>query len=233
MLKSIDRKAISKAILKSQHCQRNFDLSQTISDEDLELLKTAVTQCPSKQNVAFYKAHFVFDRKLIEAIHSSTDGFGLQDKEGKFFKKSQTNSQTLANLLVLFESIDVVNEDKHHESRNTETKKLVEGQADSATLEILRKDRDQCVGVAAGYLNLTASLLGYATGCCSCFDEQKVQKIVGAKGKILLIMGIGFKDTSRNRREHHLDKNFIFPSFKKQAISLHLLGRQEGVKQIS
>ena len=56
---------ISKAIIRSQHCQRNWDLSKSIPKEDLDLLVTAATECPSKQNVAFYKAYFITNRQII------------------------------------------------------------------------------------------------------------------------------------------------------------------------
>ena len=44
---------IIKAIHRSQHTQRNYDLSKTIPVEDIKTIITSATQCPSKQNVAF------------------------------------------------------------------------------------------------------------------------------------------------------------------------------------
>ena len=60
---------VKKAIIKSQHCQRNFDLSQTMPEEDIDLLVHAVTNCPSKQNIAYYKVHVITDSNDIRAIH--------------------------------------------------------------------------------------------------------------------------------------------------------------------
>jgi len=45
---------IVKAIHRSQHTQRNYDLSKSIPIEDIKTIITSATQCPSKQNVAFY-----------------------------------------------------------------------------------------------------------------------------------------------------------------------------------
>ena len=45
---------IEKAVHKSQHCQRNWDLSRSIPEEDLQVIETAITACPSKQNYIFY-----------------------------------------------------------------------------------------------------------------------------------------------------------------------------------
>ena len=211
----ITHKTIRKAILKSQHCQRNFDLSRDIPEKDIELMKTAISQCPSKQNLAFYKAYFIFDRSIIESIHTYTKGFGIDPEN------YQTNSQTLANLLVVFTESPLT------EVRNEESLSIVgKGKTDKDDLFIVRKDRDQAVGIAAGYLNLTASLLGYSTGCCACFDKGKIQTLLKTQETPLLLMGIGFRDFSRNRRQHHKDKDFIFPTFQKQTVEIHTIGQQ-------
>ena len=212
----INHKTIRKAILKSQHCQRNFDLNKEIPKEDIELMKTAVAQCPSKQNLAFYKAYFIFDRATIENIHKHTKGFGVNPEN------YQTNSQTLANLLVVF--TDTPHTDFVKNEQVVSLKK--EEPIDKDYLSTLKRDREQAVGIAAGYLNLTASLLGYHTGCCACFEKDQVKSLLRIKNDPLLLMGIGFKDFSRNRRQHHKDKSFIFPAFKKQAVEIHTIGQQ-------
>ena len=99
---------IEKSIHKSQHCQRNWDLSREIPTEDLETIKIAATQCPSKQNESFYKVVFVHDRDTINKIADCTKGFytssqypykanatGMDDE-------LQINTQVQANLLVAF-----------------------------------------------------------------------------------------------------------------------------------
>ena len=48
------RLSIDKAIRASQRCQRNWDLTQVIAEEDVKTLQTAVTQCASKQNDVYY-----------------------------------------------------------------------------------------------------------------------------------------------------------------------------------
>ena len=78
-------------------------------------------------------------------------------------------------------------------------------------------------GISSGYLNLTASMLGYSTGCCLCFDEEKVRSILDVDEQVLLLMGIGFKNPNKNRRVHALDDNKIFNSFKKEEISVNFI----------
>lgn len=199
---------IKKSVIKSQHCQRNWDLSKEIPAEDLDTIETAITQCPSKQNIKFYKPYMIQDRNIIEQIHACTDGFIINGK-------SETNSQTLANLLVVFVQDSSY---KGNVRRNVET----------ANLELLesnhRLNRDKLisVGIAAGYCNLTATMLGYSTGCCSCFDSTKIKEILGTKEEILLLMGVGYPDETRNRREHHSHKDFVFPTFDKDLKATRL-----------
>ena len=100
------REMLKKAIHKSQHVQRNWDLSKSIPEEDLEMIKEAITGAPSKQNVTFFKPYFITDRDKIEAVHRETPGFYIEDgKQGAKAPNGNrltTNTQTLANLLIVF-----------------------------------------------------------------------------------------------------------------------------------
>lgn len=198
--------SIKSCIIKSQRCQRNWDLSKTISEEDLDILETAVTLCPSKQNIVFYTPYFIQNRELVNQIHDATDGFTINYET----KESCTNSQSLANLLVLFvENREWINS----KYRNEDTLK---SQLALKETETVKNDKLLSIGVAAGYLNLSASILGLSTGFCSCFDNEKIKEILNIKNNILLLIGIGYPDEQRNCREHHLDNRFIFPSFLKK-----------------
>jgi len=204
----VDKKAITKAIIRSQHCQRNWDLSKQIPQEDLDILETAVSQCPSKQNVAYYKAIFVTDRDKIERIYETTDGFvkNFQTNE------TVTNSQVLANLLIVFAESD-------EEPKENIFGDVFVPSKDLEKPEDLLKDKYMAVGIGAGYANITASMLGYSTGCCACFDPAQVAEILGIDTHVHLLMGIGYKDEARPRREHHAE-DFVFPTKKKQNIQV-------------
>ena len=69
----------------------------------------AVTECPSKQNVGFYEAHFITNRDVIEAMHDTTKGFSYpkDDGNGGLEMGYQTNSQVLANLVVVFTKVPI------------------------------------------------------------------------------------------------------------------------------
>lgn len=220
-----DNNKIAEIIIKSQHCQRNWDLTKSIPIEDIDLLVTAVTQCPSKQNVAFYKTHFITNREIIEAIHAQTFGFGKYSDSGFGTNNTRimeytTNSQTLANLLVVFEEYEL--------SKNPI---VLDDQTDIDEQQLLKnnenlkrdkeRDREMAIGVAAGYLNFTAHLMGYSTGYCACFNIDMIGKILGLDGKPLLLVGIGYSDPDRDRLVHHSDTNFIFPAIRKQPIPVN------------
>jgi nitroreductase len=220
---------LKKAILKSQRCQRNWDLSKEIPKEDLEVIETAVTNCPSKQNVTFYKPYFITNREQIEKIHASSMGAYTIDRETK---KGQynTNSQLLANLLVvLVEDYDQSQFNRNPHIKTYFNQNLLDPEYDQEVfhsggdpkevtqqmIENFKRDRNVAVGIAAGYMNLTASMLGYSTGCCQCVSQEVVKEMLGVEGEILLIMGIGYSDPDRPRREHHLEPNSIFKTLSK------------------
>ena len=128
---------LKNIIEQSQRTQRNWDLNKSVKEEDIELFKTAVSHCPTKQNRVWYNVVIIKDRNIIEKIHNTTDGFDYP------VGTSTTNTQTLANLLVVF------NADKDNRERvNTDYNSYV----------------DTSIGIASAYLNLTAHLLGYKTG---------------------------------------------------------------------
>lgn len=210
---------INKAIIRSQHCQRNWDLSRTIPQEDMEVLVNCVAECPSKQNVAFYKAHFITNREIIEALHETTRGFDTPTG-------METNPQTLANLLIVFEANNFAPELKDRKKQSVQTRDvMINGMAGASeeNLKFLRRDAEVALGIAAGYLNVVASLMGYATGCCSCFDGDAVHKILNLENSPLLLMGIGYKDPNLNRRVHHKNHDFVFNSNKKQPIKVNFI----------
>jgi len=200
---------IKKAVIRSQHCQRNFDLSKKIPDGDLDILVHAATNCPSKQNIAFYKLHVITDRDTIEAVHDLATGTHTYDADGNMIES--TNSQTLANAIFVFEQLEV-------DTLSEKSRKLWEHK-DEADMIVFERDRATAIGIASGYVNLTAAMLGYSTGCCQCFKTMEIKELLGLENKPAMIQGIGFKDPTRNRRLHE-KTGFIFPTRKKEDITV-------------
>jgi hypothetical protein len=215
----MDHTEVKKAIIRSQHCQRNWDLQKQIPKDDIDLIIHSVTNCPSKQNISFYKVHAITNRQVIENIHDNTSGF-LNYETGK----NETNSQVLANLVLAFEVEDYMSRhttDTVH--RNDEMWAYDDGKLTAAQKKSLEKDAHMAIGIAAGYANLISSMLNYGTGCCACFDADEVATVVGAKNPIKLLMGIGIKDETRPRREHHTKPEFVFPTKSKQEIQVNFI----------
>ncbi len=202
------RKMLKETIHESQKCQRNWDLNKQIPEEDKKLIVESATNCPSKQNLNYFKLHVIEDREKIEKIHENTKGFGPiysdydsekrmenaydenRQEEGEF----QTNPQVLGQLLLAF--------------TQTPEHKLLQRQKDDEWSE----DRSMAIGIAAGYVNVVATQLGYATGCCKCMDSKAVKEVLGETP--ILLMGVGYADKTRDRREHHIE-DFMFPTLKK------------------
>tara|TARA_B100001245_G_scaffold14259_1_gene9622 strand:- start:45 stop:686 length:642 start_codon:yes stop_codon:yes gene_type:complete len=202
-------KFLERTIAKSQQCNRNWDLSKQIPDKDIKTMEQAVTQCSSKQNRVFYKVLYTQDRNKIEAIHNATDGFTYRlqkDKDGNYL--TITNPQVLANTLFVFAK----DRDDNMEARTDKENEL--GIEEERNSEDGKTDENRAIGIAAGYLTLTANLLGYESGCCQCFDGDKVKSILGED--VFLLMGVGYGDKTRPRKEHHMDPSITFPSFNKK-----------------
>ena len=212
---------IIKAIHRSQHTQRNYDLSKTIPLEDLKTIITSATQCPSKQNIAFYDLHVITNQELIYEIFKTTTN--MSDETGEY--ESLSNPQVLANMLLVFTEKPIT-----HKTRHREASKVVENEDVVNNSQIVNNDRHVAIGIAAGYVNLTASLLGYETGCCSCvMNYDHLKKLLNVNTMPLLLMGVGFKNEKVNRRIHPLagskeaiENNWVklFRATKKEAIKI-------------
>lgn len=196
---------IEKSVHKSQHCQRNWDLAKEVPERDIKVMETAITQCPSKQNYAYYKPYIITNREVIEAIYHQTDGFDY-NAEGDTVK----NVQVLANVLVAFAEDDQYMREAGYRELNAK-----EAKDGGQELPEQVRQRNLALGIAAGYLNLSATMLGYSTGCCTCFNESGVREILGIDKRVALLMGVGWADENRPRREKHDDPNFIYPTYKK------------------
>jgi nitroreductase len=205
---------LKEVIIKSQHCYRNYDLTKSFPKEDLELIVHAATNCPSKQNIAYYKLHVITDAETIKKIYHATDGFIKNHSTGE----STTNSQVLANVLLVFETENYLS--RNHESvRNKQMFNAYQNQLTNSDTYVILRDIQMATGIAAGYANLTSSMLGYGTGFCCCFDQDIIRDIINVENDIMLLMGIGFKNESVNRCMHP-ETGFIFPTFKKQEIQV-------------
>ena len=202
---------ILKAIESSQHCQRNWDLDKTIDPEHLEIFKYILKTSPSKQNIAYYKIHFIFNRDIIEKIYDNTP---TRDRIIERY-----NPQVLANLLVVFEDylhFSPVNENS--QIKSYKQKDTLDINQRTKIESILQADRLQAVGITSGQLVLVANYLGYKTGFCRCYDSEAIRDILNLNNKASLIIGIGHHDIEVSRSVHHIDRDYSFKQVTKVDI---------------
>ena len=180
-------KYIHNAIIRGQHCQRNWDLTKKIPQEHKDLIVYSATQCPSKQNMNFYKVTVIEDRDTIEKLYEYSQ------------TQQRKNSQMLANMLLVFSRCETTH------NRSKEQRKIGLGIANELDLQNLEEDTQQAIGVAAGFVNMTAAMLGYQTGCNKCVLREGVKELLGLSEneEPVLTMGVGIKDPTKNRKIDH------------------------------
>jgi hypothetical protein len=190
------------AITRSMGCQRNWDLTKNIPNEDIEVLKASVTNCTSRQNRVFYKCFFITDRNVIRKMYDASEGHTWKNKETGEWNIDK-NPQVLGNLLVVF----VRDRDLLEGKRNLQDRQAGKQPGGSPKEHPINKmDEDRSLGIAVGCLTLSANILGYATGCCQCNDQKKMQEILGLSGKsqeVLLTVGVGYPQEGVSRLLHH------------------------------
>lgn len=194
----MEYKELMEFIDKSQRCQRNWDLSKEIPKEDLDLILYAATKSPSKQNLSFFDLHVVKDRKIIEDIYQETDTTSLKRK----------NPQVLANVLLVYV--------KKHRITSTQSvypySFFTEGDYhDEKVRSKINRDTNLSTGISAGYACLVANMIGYETGFCKCYNMSTINLILKLKRdtEISLMLGIGYGDKNKNRRENHVTGEMI------------------------
>lgn len=235
---------LEKTITKSQHCQRNWDLTKSIPVEDIKTMKTAVTQCSSKQNRVFYKCKFITNRDVIEDIYKETSGaghwgswktleeWGLTREEALkkdmvqgikrpnyWARKIYDNSDMSTNPQVLANLLVAFIRDRDpSEGYRTRDERMYGRHLDeNLEHDYVKTDEQVALGIGAGYLTFTANMLGYSSGCCQCGDFKRISELLGETERTLLLMGIGYPDISRSRLLHHKSGR-RFQSFKKNVL---------------
>jgi nitroreductase len=224
---------LNNLLWNSQRCQRNWDLSKTIPDADVETLINAIKSSPSKQNEKHFKVYIISNYEARKKVYDRTRNFAHDaDGESICFNPDGTinykhQSQLMGNLLFVF------CRDKNNIYRSSESfagSKFVEedknvsraGLVDLSTHEKKKRAQEKynsmglhAIGISVGYLLVTAHLLGYKTGCSNGFDVESVIEITG-NDYPEIIVAVGYDDKSRDRREEHFERDRLFPSFDKE-----------------
>ncbi len=177
---------LNAAIEYTNHCQRNWDHTQEMSPEDVDLIVSVAKGMPTKQNLPYYTVLYSLDRRFIERVHDLSIDPHNPRSIGR-------NTQTLAHMLVIY--LD-----------NWTDKKIKE-----QTRDDWRDNYNMSVGVSAGATSLFSNQLGYRTGFCQCYDTNSINKILkeeyGIEEKIKgTILGIGIPN-NKYKRNSIVDKD--------------------------
>ena len=229
---------IKQAVDTTNRAQRNYDLTKSIPQEDLDTLIYAAANSPSKQNETHYSLHVYTDQTIIKEIYNHTKKFTMirdQQDQTESFKvendifiqndtKSITNSQIYANALFVYVkgegSINKYNVQHYAAKLNP----------NSSAAKAYEEQIAYSIGISVGELILTAGLLGYKTGICSALDTRPIRDILGIKQNPKLLVGVGIPNSQLERTQHsevlnrdvlekfrtgELEEHWNFPTFKK------------------
>tara|TARA_B110000503_G_scaffold8850_1_gene12038 strand:+ start:2192 stop:2845 length:654 start_codon:yes stop_codon:yes gene_type:complete len=209
------RQTLKEKHIEGQLCQRNWDLTQEMPEEDVQVILHSVTQCPSKQNLDYYSVIAIQDRSIIENIYYNYTLTAMGRK----------NPQILGQLLLVFVTHKPTYVDRNREIRHLyNVKETVahptKGNMDKSIIE----DMHHAIGIAGGFANVTATMLGYKTGFNRRFDHKEVHKIIGVPegDRAVLMLGIGVPDLSRDRKQEHYENAEIL-SYPKIPINVKRL----------
>ena len=227
---------LKKAIDSAQRSQRNYDLSKSVPQDDLDTLIYAAVNSPSKQNETHYSLYVYTDQDIIRQIYNNTKKFTMirdQQDQDESFKveddvfiqndaKSVTNSQIYANALFVYVA-------EQGDTRGSQHKAAKEN-PNSTAAKVYNEQVAYSMGISVGELILSAGLLGYKTGICSALDTRPIRDILGIKQNPKLLVGVGIPNSQLDRTQHsdvlnkdvpekfrtgELDDHWHFPSFEK------------------
>jgi nitroreductase len=230
------RDNIKHAVDVTNKAQRNYDLTKSIPQEDLDTLIYAAVNSPSKQNETHYSLHVYTDQNIVKQIYNHTKKFTMirdQQDQDESFKvendvfiqndtKSITNSQIYANALFVY----VVEQGNTRGSQHRAAKE----NPNSTAAKVYSEQVAYSMGISVGELILSAGLLGYKTGICSALDTKPIRDILGIKQNPKLLVGVGFPNEQLDRIQHSdvlnkdvpekfrtgkLDEHWNFPTFDK------------------
>ena len=230
------RKELKDAVEVTNRCQRNWDRSKPIFDEDLETLIHVAKRSPAKQNETHYKVFVIKDPDTIYKINRKTKHYALwrdideieDDGKTNTADMNVRNSQVWASVLFGFcddwdqsvarSAIHAIMDEKEEVKANV----IIERE----------KQRYFSMGISSGMVAMSAAMMGYSTGYCSAFWPNEMEEIVPGFIDLKILLGIGHPHPDKHRREHEEqlnkdiwhdfykngepDEKWMFPTFEKR-----------------
>lgn len=179
-----------EAAKSAERCQRNWDYSKPVSEDDIKKIVEIATTMPTKNNLAFYKLIVSTDKDFNRMCYR----YAIDHKNKHFTnRKIHRNTQVTAPLLLVWIPADL-NEIDNPFNQNWEDSYVTS------------------VGISSGAAVLAANQLGYKTGFCGCFRTELIltemkhrYNIPTPRFKRILAVGFGHPDENFNRVDCVLD----------------------------
>jgi nitroreductase len=182
-----------------QHCQRNWDYSKTVTDEDVDNLVNIATQMPIKQNNDYFDLVVIRDRDTINQLvqltsrstytpddsdeldiltkhypDPSTYPPGIESPE-QLEEVWQYNPQVLAPLLIIFVKKPLKIAEIDYRSGYA----TLWGEDSPIFQKQIVQDMFTAMGIAAGAMIAYCRDRGMATAMCTCHNHQAVAQLLG------------------------------------------------------
>lgn len=172
----------------AERCQRNWDYSQPIPQEHIDMIIDAATTMPTKQNRKYYRLIASTDINFNKELYKVS----IDLENPHFNNVIHRNTQVLAPLVLAFVS---------------------PGQdTDNPFNDCNLQNFYTSIGIASGVAAHTAASLGYRTGYCACIEAMLYKKLLEERLNINfvefksgLILGIGKPNLNYNRQDIIVD----------------------------
>ena len=180
---------LTETVKTAERCQRNWDYSNPVTQEDIEKIVGVATSMPTKNNRSYYELIVSTDLDFNKMCYTHA----IDKNNPHFNREIHRNTQVLAPLLLIWRPTPISNI-KDPFDDNFVTSYLVS------------------IGISTGAAVLTANSLGYRSGYCQCIEQEELNAEMQKRYNISItdgysgepdpiIVGFGHPDPNFNRRD--------------------------------
>ena len=181
---------LSETLPQTRIVQKNWDLSQEIPDDIVELLKQSVIECSnSSRDRKNFNVHFIKNRDIINSIHDNLN---------------EESEESVANLLVVFEKTKGI-----FTNDSAGDIFVVEG--------ILNRGIGIAVGNLILTANLMGLSTGIVQDYMS-DNIDNIIEILDLKDYPITMVGVGYKNQGVDSSRSHFDQNKKYTPYAKKPI---------------
>ena len=172
---------LATAAKNANYCQRNWDRSFKLPEEDVEVLTKIAEYMPSKQNIDYFNLLVSTDTEFNQWLFEAAILLGDENSYTR-------NSQVTAPLVFMY--------------FETLSKKKFQRTNQSTSDEEMFRTVGSSIGISVGAVSLAANNMGYRTGFCQCLEGKKITDKLIEKHSLdfgtapRLVLGIGKPNTN-------------------------------------